>query len=73
MRGAMAFRLSEIIHTRGPSYPQFDQFLEDGVVTMDHLIKRTGTRVVEKGPLFKVAPNRLGELFVGAPEKFLLV
>ena len=72
MRSACAFRLAEIIHTRGPSYPQFDQFLEEGVVTMDHLIKKTGSRVVEKGPLFKVAPNRLGELFVGAPEKFLL-
>ena len=70
--GACAFKLTEVVHTRGPSYPQFDQFLEDGVVTMDHLIKKTGPRVVEKGPLFKVAPNRLSELFVTAPEKFLL-
>ena len=71
-RNARAFKLTEIIHTRGPSYPQFDHFLEKGVVTMDHLIKRTGTKVVEKGPLFKVAPDRLGELFVGEPEKFRL-
>lgn len=70
--GIKAFRLSEIIHTRGPSYPQFDQFLEDGVITMDHLIKRTGTRVVEKGPLFKVSPNRLTELFLGMPEIYRL-
>lgn len=67
-----AFKLAEIIHTRGPSFPQFDHFLENGVITMDHLIKRTGTKVVEKGPLFKIAPDRLGELFVGAPEKYRL-
>ena len=72
MGGMRAFKLNEIIHTRGPSYPQFDQFLEDGVITMDHLIKRTGTRVVEKGPLFKVMPNRLVELFLGVPEIYRL-
>lgn len=71
-QNARAFKLAEIIHTRGPSYPQFDHFLEDGVISMDHLIKRTGSKVVEKGPLFKIAPDRLGELFVGAPEKYRL-
>jgi len=34
--------------------------LEQGIVTLDHLIKRKSTgSVVEKVPLFKIKPNAL--------------
>lgn len=62
-----AFLLEEVVHTRGPNLAQFDSFLEEGVITMDHLIKRTARRVSEKGPLFKVTANRLNELFLAPP------
>jgi len=61
------FLLSEIVHTKGPNLAQFDDFLEDGVITMDHLIKKNMNRVSEKGPLFKVTPGRLNDLFLSAP------
>ncbi|PSD44209.1 MvaI/BcnI restriction endonuclease family protein [Elizabethkingia anophelis] len=47
-----------------PIVSQFDILLEQGIITLDHLIKRTPAgRVVEKGPLFKIKPNGLSLLF----------
>jgi hypothetical protein len=38
--------------------------LEQGIITLDHLIKRNSKGiVVEKGPLFKIKPNSLNLLF----------
>lgn len=51
-------------HTRKPILSQFDLLLEQGIITMDHLIKRTAAgKTVEKGPLFKIKPDSVGLLF----------
>jgi hypothetical protein len=58
------FEFREVLHTRKPILSQFDLLLEQGEITMDHLIKRTPNgRVSEKGPLFKINAGSLGLLF----------
>jgi hypothetical protein len=62
--GVEYFHYKQVEHTRKPILTQFDLLLEQGVITMDHLIKRTPTgKTVEKGPLFKIKPNCVGLLF----------
>jgi len=59
------FILKSVIHTKNPLIGQFMQLLDEGVITMDHLIKRknkTGA-AAEKGPLFKINPKHLMLLF----------
>lgn len=58
------FQFKKVEHTRKPIVTQFDILLEQGIITLDHLIKRkiTGS-VVEKGPIFKIKPNALDLLF----------
>jgi len=58
------FQYLKVEHTKGPIISQFDLLLEQGVITLDHLIKRNAKgRVVEKGPLFKIKPSGIGLLF----------
>ena len=58
------FELRSVMHTRKPILSQFDILLEQGEITMDHLIKRNAKgRVSEKGPLFKIRAASLGLLF----------
>ncbi|WP_210115061.1 MvaI/BcnI family restriction endonuclease [Roseovarius aestuariivivens] len=58
------FEFRDVLHTRRPILSQFDLLLEQGEITMDHLIKRTPKgRVSEKGPLFKINAGSLGLLF----------
>ena len=62
--GVEHFQYKKVEHTRKPMVSQFDILMEQGIITLDHLIKRTATgKVVEKGPLFKIKPNGLGLLF----------
>jgi len=62
--GIEHFQFTKILHTRKPIPSQFDLLLEQGKITMDHLIKRnTKGRVAEKGPLFKIDSNALEMLF----------
>jgi hypothetical protein len=62
--GKEHFLYKEVEHTRKPIVSQFDLLLEQGMITVDHLIKRNSKgRVVEKGPLFKIRPNSLNLLF----------
>jgi hypothetical protein len=64
IRGKEHFLYKEVEHTKRPIVSQFDILLEQGVITLDHLIKRNSKgRVVEKGPLFKIKPNSLNLLF----------
>lgn len=59
------FTLKSIVHTKNPLANQFLLLMEQGIITMDHLIKRknmTGN-ASEKGPLFKIKPQHLGLLF----------
>jgi len=72
--GSEWFQLQSVTHTTRPSVEQFDRFLVDGTVTLDHLIKRTPSGGAhERGPLFKVERGRLPELFLGEPRRYSLV
>ena len=58
------FQFKKILHTRKPISSQFDLLLDQGEITMDHLIKRNSKgRVSEKGPLFKIKESSLEMLF----------
>lgn len=58
------FQFKKVEHTKKPIVSQFDILVEQGIITLDHLIKRNSAgRVVEKGPLFKIKPNALNLLF----------
>ncbi|UXX78603.1 MvaI/BcnI family restriction endonuclease [Reichenbachiella carrageenanivorans] len=71
--GKNHFQYKEIEHTKKPIISQFDILLEQGVITLDHLIKRNSKgRVVEKGPLFKIKPKGLNLLFPPS-EKYQLI
>lgn len=64
VNGREYFHFKKIEHTRKPIVSQFDLMLEQGIITVDHLIKRTPEgKVVEKGPLFKIKPNAVSLLF----------
>jgi hypothetical protein len=70
--GKERFHLQTAIHTRNPSLPQFDCLLEEGIITLDHLIKRKDKGVREKGPLFKIKRNRIPDLFHSMPKMYSL-
>ena len=73
IEGKEHFLYKEVEHTRKPIVSQFDLLLEQGMITVDHLIKRNSRGgVVEKGPLFKIRPNSLNLLFPPS-EKYSLV
>jgi MvaI/BcnI restriction endonuclease family len=58
------FHYKKVEHTKKPIVSQFDILLQQGIITVDHLIKRTQSGgAVEKGPLFKIKPNALNLLF----------
>jgi hypothetical protein len=58
------FQYSMVEHTKRPIISQFDILIDQGIITLDHLIKRTSNgKVVEKGPIFKIKPNGLDLLF----------
>lgn len=62
--GVEYFQYSQVEHTKKPITSQFDILIEQGIITLDHLIKRNSKgRVVEKGPLFKIKPQGLDLLF----------
>lgn len=71
--GKEYFQYKSAEHTRKPIVSQFDILLEQGTITMDHLIKRNVKgKVVEKGPLFKIKPNCLDQLFPPSKQYDLL-
>jgi len=62
--GVEHFVYKEVQHTRKPIISQFDILLQQGIITLDHLIKKNSKgKVIERGPLFKIKPNSLGLLF----------
>ncbi|WP_257667297.1 MvaI/BcnI family restriction endonuclease [Parapedobacter tibetensis] len=61
-------------HTRKPITSQFDILLEQGLITLDHLISRHDDgKVKEHGPLFKIHPRALSLLFPPSLSYDLLV
>jgi hypothetical protein len=72
--GKEHFQYKLVEHTRKPIISQFDLLLEQGIITVDHLIKRGPTgRGAEKGPLFKLKDNSLNLLFPPSIKYNLLV
>ena len=62
--GKEHFLYTDVEHTKRPITSQFDILIEQGTITLDHLIKRNSKgKVVEKGPLFKIKPTGLDLLF----------
>tara|TARA_R110001592_G_scaffold363133_1_gene680644 strand:+ start:5326 stop:6504 length:1179 start_codon:yes stop_codon:yes gene_type:complete len=58
------FQYSFVEHTKKPIISQFNLLIEQGIITLDHLIKRNPKgKVVEKGPLFKIKPKGIELLF----------
>jgi len=70
--GQEVFHLHSVIHTKKPLLNQLMPLIESGVITMDHLIKRKGGKVSEKGPLFKIDKRNL-ELLFPTPIKYSLI
>ncbi|EDP99846.1 MvaI/BcnI family restriction endonuclease [Shewanella benthica] len=74
IEGVEHFYLLSVVHTKSPLLSQLMPLIESGVITMDHLIKRTGgakPKVAEKGPLFKINKRDLSLLFP-EPVKYYL-
>ncbi|MFK7950464.1 MAG: MvaI/BcnI family restriction endonuclease [Saprospiraceae bacterium] len=62
--GKEHFQYTTVEHTKKPILSQFDLLLEQGIITVDHLIKqKSNGQVVEKGPAFKLKANGLPLLF----------
>lgn len=62
--GREHFQYSFVEHTKQPITTQFDILIEQGIITLDHLIKRNSKgKVVEKGPIFKIKPKGIDLLF----------
>ncbi|MFD2165144.1 MvaI/BcnI family restriction endonuclease [Thalassotalea euphylliae] len=72
--GVEHFKLISVTHTKNPMSNQLMPLLRDGIITMDHLIKRRAKdgRVSEKGPLFKINKKDLSLLFP-EPETYSLL
>ncbi len=71
--GREHFQYSLVEHTKKPITSQFDILVNQGIITLDHLIKRSSNgKVVEKGPLFKIKPKGIDLLFPPS-EKYKLI
>jgi len=58
------FQFERVEHTKQPMVSQFNILLEQGIITLDHLIKRKPSgRISEKGPIFKITQEGLSLLF----------
>ncbi len=71
--GVEYFQYKKILHTRKPLPSAFEFLVEQGEITLDHLIKRNSQgKVSEKGPLFKITGSALSILFPEQREYDLL-
>ncbi len=62
--GREYFQYSFVEHTKKPITTQFDILVDQGIITLDHLIKSNSNgKVVEKGPIFKIKPKGIELLF----------
>jgi len=72
INGKEYFQYAQVIHTKRPIVSQFDILIEQGIITLDHLIKRDNKgKTVEKGPLFKISSKGIDLLFPPS-QKYLL-
>ena len=71
IKGVEYFHYTDVIHTKKPSASIFHSLLSQGIITLDHLIKKQNGAVREKGPLFKIKPSDL-ELLFPSPSSYIL-
>jgi len=72
INGREHFHYHHATHTTKPRIAELGNLIQEGTITVDHLISRTGRRVNEKGPLFKIDPLNFGLLF-GEPSNIDLM
>lgn len=65
--GQECFHYRFIQFTDQPRADRLADLLDQGTVTMDHLILSRDGRTVEKGPLFKIRPDNVRALFPESP------
>ena len=65
--GQEYFHYRFIQFTDQPQVNRLADLLDQGMVTMDHLILSRDGRTVEKGPLFKIRPDNVRALFPESP------
>lgn len=70
---AEEFRYLSVTHTRKPLVNNLPFAIEQGVVTLDHLIKKGSRGVSEKGPLFKMKEGHEDILFPRQVQHSLLI
>lgn len=71
--GQEHFLYTEVEHTKKPITSQFDILVEQGIITLDHSIKRNSKgKVVEKGPFFKIKQTGLDLLFPPSEHYYLI-
>jgi hypothetical protein len=70
--GEEFFNLRSIIHTKRPILPQFDAFIMEGQICMDHTIYEEGSRAGDHGYLFRVRQENFTKLFTGEPRTYQL-
>jgi hypothetical protein len=68
--GDERFKLRSITHTKRPMLPQFDAFIVDGQICLDHTIKQKGEGAKDHGYLFRVRQERFTDLFTGEPRTY---
>lgn len=66
--GQEYFHYRYIRFTDQPRANRFADLLDQGTVTIDHLILSRDGRTVEKGPLFKMLPDNMPALFPGTSQ-----
>lgn len=64
------FNLRSITHTKRPMVPQFDAFIVEGQICLDHTISRKGVGARDHGYLFRVRQERFTDLFTGEPRTY---
>lgn len=57
------FHFRYVTFTSAPRVHELASLLEQGTITLDHLISASRGKVVEKGPLFKIKPENVNSLF----------
>ena len=69
VNGVEHFQYFKVKHASLPFAANFHTLVQERVIQMDHVFKRNGT---ERGPLFKIHPNKLSCLFPSPVEHELL-
>lgn len=64
INGIEHFHLEKVLYTKKPNPSLFQLLIDEGEITLDHLIKRKSNgKVSEKGPLFKISKKGFDILF----------